>query len=214
MFLPPRSSTEPAVFSPAVSSYTTLVVERASMAPASRASVGTMLNRVCCVFVRLTVLSMLVITVGAVGCSSGTTVGMTSYAGVTGTTGGSTGIVNVTSQGGSTSTGQDGAVTDGQTTASPDALCQPEVLSNAIEFAMCGSLSSFCICYLVTPLPVPDGAVIDSNAFDVIVDSEGRVVDNTGLYGTAKQAWLDSLADDRWPCLAGQTIQYIVEIGG
>jgi len=38
------------------------------MAPASRASVGTMLNRVCCVFVRLTVLSMLVFTMGATGC--------------------------------------------------------------------------------------------------------------------------------------------------
>jgi hypothetical protein len=53
-----------------------------------------MLNRVCSVLVTLTVLSMLVITVGAVGCGSGgggttrTTGGATAFAGTTGTAGG------------------------------------------------------------------------------------------------------------------------------
>jgi hypothetical protein len=43
---------------------------------------------------------------------------------------------------------------------------------------------------------------------EVVLDADGRVIDNTRLYGEAKQTWLSSLANDRWPCLAGQTIPY------
>jgi hypothetical protein len=42
----------------------------------------------------------------------------------------------------------------------------------------------------------------------VVLDNNGRVMDNTRLYGQQKQGWLDSLAHDRWPCLAGQTVPY------
>jgi len=48
-----------------------------------------MLNRECSVFVKLTVVTMLVVTVGATGCSSGGTSGTTG--GTTGTTGGDDG---------------------------------------------------------------------------------------------------------------------------
>jgi hypothetical protein len=74
-----------------------------------------MLNRVCSVFLKLIVPSMLVITVGAGGCSSGrgirvgTTGGSTSSTagatvGVTSTTGGTTGTIGNTGGGGMTST--------------------------------------------------------------------------------------------------------------
>lgn len=43
----------------------------------------------------------------------------------------------------------------------------------------------------------------------LVVDAEGKVVDNTGISSTkVKQAWLDSVAQSRWPCLAGQTVRY------
>jgi hypothetical protein len=47
----------------------------------------------------------------------------------------------------------------------------------------------------------------------IVVDNDGRVVDNTGIPATSRQAWLDKLADQRWPCLAGQTIQYSCSVG-
>ncbi|MGA7745228.1 MAG: glycoside hydrolase family 16 protein [Polyangia bacterium] len=75
-----------------------------------------MLNRVCSVFVKLTVVTMLVVTVGATGCSSGgtsgttggttgTTGGTTSFAGATGTTGGSISTIGITGGGGLIATG-------------------------------------------------------------------------------------------------------------
>jgi hypothetical protein len=42
----------------------------------------------------------------------------------------------------------------------------------------------------------------------VVIDAEGRVVDITGRSGENRQQWLDGLAEQRWPCLAGQTIGY------
>jgi hypothetical protein len=48
---------------------------------------------------------------------------------------------------------------------------------------------------------------------EIVFDSEGRVVDNTGIPSDTKQTWLDKLADQRWPCLAGQTIQYSCTVG-
>jgi hypothetical protein len=44
----------------------------------------------------------------------------------------------------------------------------------------------------------------------IVLDGEGRVIDNT-IFAPAessKQAWLDSLADYRWPCLAGESIPF------
>jgi anaerobic magnesium-protoporphyrin IX monomethyl ester cyclase len=43
----------------------------------------------------------------------------------------------------------------------------------------------------------------------LVVDADGKVVDNTGISSTkVKQAWLESVAQSRWPCLAGQTVRY------
>jgi hypothetical protein len=51
----------------------------------------------------------------------------------------------------------------------------------------------------------PDGGVIYGS---LVIDGEGRVVDNTRFVGARKQAFLDSLVNERWPCLAGRTIPY------
>ena len=48
----------------------------------------------------------------------------------------------------------------------------------------------------------------------VVIDDDGRVIDNTGLKGDAKQSWLDELDSQRWPCLAGQVIGYKCSVGG
>jgi hypothetical protein len=58
------------------------------------------------------------------------------------------------------------------------------------------------------PDPGPDGGIYDGGY--VVLDGEGRVIDNT-IFGSAdsrRQAWLDSLADYRWPCLAGERIPF------
>jgi hypothetical protein len=48
----------------------------------------------------------------------------------------------------------------------------------------------------------------------VVIDDEGRAIDNTGLTGDTKQEWLDRLAGQRWPCLAGQSIGYQCTVAG
>jgi len=125
----------------------------------------------------------------------------------TGGTGGGTG--SPASQGGSGGGGQDGGAPDGETMASsPDALCQPADLWDAITSAMCGPRPVFCVCY-----PTPDGG---GGAIQGVVnlDSEGRVVDNTRLSGANRQAWLDALANERWSCLADQAVPYSCSVGG
>ena len=43
----------------------------------------------------------------------------------------------------------------------------------------------------------------------VVIDGDGRVVDNDWLTGAAKQAWLDGLATVRFPCLSAESLQYM-----
>jgi hypothetical protein len=52
-------------------------------------------------------------------------------------------------------------------------------------------------------------------AYAVEIDCDGRVIDllypsdrTPVLSGDARQAWLDSLANDRWVCFAGQSVQF------
>ena len=191
-----------------------------------------MLNRVCSVFVRLTVLSVLVITVGATGCSSGgsvktdsattsTTGGTTSStSGMTTATGGGTTLTSstggtaiatggVTSQGGNT--GQDGAVTDGEILLSADATCEA-----SFWHAFTESMAVLGICYPTSSLP--DGGVYNPPSWgEIVFDSAGQVIDITltGLSASLPddQAAVDQLANERWLCLAGQTIQYYCEVG-
>ena len=85
--------------------------------------------------------------------------------------------------------------------SSTDALCDTDSLWSAVADAALGvARLGFC---------APAGTA--SPYGQIALDSTGRVVDNTGTTyqsTSSKQAWLDSLANDRWPCLAGQTIPY------
>jgi len=58
------------------------------------------------------------------------------------------------------------------------------------------------------PDPGPDSGIYDGGY--VVFDGEGEVIDNTvfGDNQSVKQAWLDSVADNRWPCLAGARIPF------
>ena len=64
-------------------------------------------------------------------------------------------------------------------------------------------------------------AVVDPShgSYAVVIDCEGRAVEllrlpdqTPALSGDARQAWLDSLANDRWPCFAGQSIQFRCQV--
>jgi hypothetical protein len=100
------------------------------------------------------------------------------------------------SQGGETVTSQGGRASDGAVPASPDAPCDTAALWAAITYRP----NPFTSCF-----PTRDG---DRWWWEVVLD------DNTGLLGAGKQAWLDSLANERWPCLAGQTLRYTCETAG
>lgn len=56
--------------------------------------------------------------------------------------------------------------------------------------------------------PPPTGAMVTRSLGAIAFDEDGRVVDNTGLMGAEKEAWLDALGGKRWPCFAGTTIGY------
>ncbi len=58
------------------------------------------------------------------------------------------------------------------------------------------------------PDPGPDSGIVDGGY--IVLDGDGRVIDNTifGVADSLKQAWLDSLAGYRWPCLAGERIPF------
>jgi hypothetical protein len=62
-------------------------------------------------------------------------------------------------------------------------------------------------CWEASPMLGP-GEQLSRRRGAVVIDDDGRVIDNTGLMGEVKQRWLDDLADERWPCLAGRTIGY------
>jgi len=80
-----------------------------------------------------------------------------------------------------------------------------DLIQAAITSAICGPKPRFCVCF-----PAPDGSAV---AGVVYLDGEGRVVDNTMLFGTNKQAWLDGLANESWLCLADHSVLYSCSIG-
>jgi len=89
---------------------------------------------------------------------------------------------------------------DGGQNASLDASCDVATLEEAVNRVMNGACSAHV-------------SSSDSN-YAVVIDCEGRVVElltlpnqTPLLSGDARQAWLDSLANDRWPCFAGQSVQ-------
>ena len=42
----------------------------------------------------------------------------------------------------------------------------------------------------------------------VTFDAAGAVVSNTALSDADEEAWIEEMADRRWPCLAGETLEY------
>lgn len=91
----------------------------------------------------------------------------------------------------------------------PNMSCDSGLLMTAI---LRGSLGGLGTCQFAPP--PGDGEKLGRTRGAVVVDSEGRVIDNTGLNPTAKQEWLDELMDQRWPCLAGQTLGYKCKAAG
>jgi len=55
--------------------------------------------------------------------------------------------------------------------------------------------------------PTVDGGIGNG---EIVFDGEGRVVDNTRIAGdpSVLSEWLSSLANERWPGYAGQTLEY------
>jgi hypothetical protein len=93
-------------------------------------------------------------------------------------------------------------VTDGEIFDSPDALCD----DTSFWWALAGSLTGG----LGTCFPSWDAGYFGgaSPSWGVIIfDSEGRVTDLTRS-GASDQPAVNDLANERSPCLAGQTIQY------
>jgi hypothetical protein len=89
---------------------------------------------------------------------------------------------------------------DGAPNASLDASCDVATLEEAVNRVMNGACSAHV-------------SSSDPN-YAVVIDCEGRVVElltlpdlTPLLSGAERQAWLDSLANDRWPCFAGQSVQ-------
>jgi hypothetical protein len=99
------------------------------------------------------------------------------------------------------------SVVDNGSNAALDALCDPQSIWQAVSAGLPVTEGG---CYL-TPTDSA-GKFIGNNYIwgNIVIDSEGRVMDNTGYYLSAeqRQSWLDSVANDRWPCLAGQTLAY------
>ncbi len=83
-----------------------------------------------------------------------------------------------------------------------DGDCDPATLWRAL-----GTAGGFLVCREASPHLDPTEKPGPGRGA-VVLDADGRVIDNTGLEGAAKQAWLDDLAAQRWPCLAGETLGY------
>jgi hypothetical protein len=112
---------------------------------------------------------------------------------------------------------------DAPLAAKPDTQPIPRDTSCGLDGAQTGSLDASCGSYTlqeaVRPYACGTAQIIDwdqSGPYAVMIDCDGRAVellsmsDQTPLLtGDARQAWLDSVANDRWPCLAGQTIQFM-----
>jgi hypothetical protein len=90
---------------------------------------------------------------------------------------------------------------DGAPTESLDASCDVYALADAVRQATgwyCDAIPS-----------------ISDAAYAVVIDCDGRAIELLSLpaqtpmlSGAERQAWLDSLANDRWPCYAGQSVQF------
>jgi len=136
----------------------------------------------------------------------------TAGAGATGGSGGSGGSGaqqaagtsgGTTPQGGATLIPPGAGGSEGGSGGDAGETCDVDALWKAIT-SQTGGVTT---CSEASPMLGPDehlGALRGA----VVIDAEGRVVDITGRTGAKRQAFLDGLADQRWPCLAGKTIGY------
>jgi radical SAM superfamily enzyme YgiQ (UPF0313 family) len=96
---------------------------------------------------------------------------------------------------------QEACVADGGQSGSLDGGCETDTLASAVSRATgwpCGYQDRYF-----------------DLGYAVEIDCDGRVVDLLSLpdrmpllSGNARQAWLESLANDRWVCFAGQSVQF------
>ena len=92
-----------------------------------------------------------------------------------------------------------GAINDGEV-LSGDTGCDTSSLWSAVAFVTNAELDPY-ECF-ASPI---------GNSGTLTFNDEGQVIDISTPYifgFISKGAWLDLLANDRWPCLASQTIQY------
>ena len=143
--------------------------------------------------------------IGGASGSGGTRtdgIGGTRDAGTSNSGGAADGTGGVTSQGDSADMDQDGEAIDSAVVESVDSSCDVRGLWDAITRSA-GVLGA---CEIFTDGRDPDPGFRFIG--QVVLDTDGRVTDNTGLNGASKQSWLDGLASDRWLCLAGRTLTY------
>jgi hypothetical protein len=100
----------------------------------------------------------------------------------------------------------DGGVTICSCGFSSNPACDQSTLWNVVSQSAVSTLGDY-ICEASLG-PITDGGT--ANGGYIVLDSEGRVIDNSVFAADefAKQAWLDSLAYYRWPCLAGESIPF------
>jgi hypothetical protein len=132
------------------------------------------------------------------GTGPGGAAGASSTRGTGGATGGAMSLD------GSPGDVQDGRAAEGVADAPPYG-CDDQLLWYALAS---GAGVGAGYCCPVLPEYDLQGGFVRTTGY-IVFDGDGRVVDNTGLSGAGKQAWLDGLATMRWPCFAGQTMQYM-----
>ena len=111
--------------------------------------------------------------------------------------------------GGGSSSGGGGASAEAGAAGADSAACDSGQLITAILRGGLGGLGECAFAH------VPGaGEKLGPLRGAVIFDSDGRIIDNTGLQAATKQLWLEELNNERWPCLAGQTLGYQCSAAG
>lgn len=97
----------------------------------------------------------------------------------------------------------------------PHESCTPDGGQNEAQDASCNAYALGDAVYRATDKGCMPMTTTYDMSYAVVIDCEGRAIellhlpDNTPLLtGDVRQAWLDSLANDRWPCFAGQSVQF------
>jgi hypothetical protein len=96
---------------------------------------------------------------------------------------------------------------DGGQNPALDASCDVNALTSAVSGAAGGATG--------WPCQASAPSYPGQPTYAVVIDCDGRAIElltlpnqTPLLTGDARQAWLDSLANDRWPCYAGQSVQF------